>query len=196
MILDDESYTLAVDRFQHEVEGELYTSQLLVTIYEKVVLLLRFEGVKRKGEFYTIKRTLDELFSLLGPMLPEEVRQQRNPKPQFATQVSVEAALRIIGAFNLEGQELVTLLKELKQNGALNGAIATAALSKVTTQTVIDLCELLPADILSKPLGLTAIRRYRQTHYIGTLLPWTKIHQKDVLLKDLEKAPPKTWWRR
>ncbi len=196
MTLDDESYTLAVERFQHEIEGDLYTSQLLVTIYEKVVLLLRFEGIKRKGEFFTIKKTLDELFNLLGPMLPEEVRQQRSSKPQFATQVSIEEALRIINAFKLKGQELVTLLAELKQNCALNGAIAAAALSQVTGQTIIDLCELLPTEILTKPIALTAIRRYRKTHYIGTLLPWTQIQKKDVLLKILETALPQTWWRR
>ncbi|MEL7504268.1 MAG: hypothetical protein AAFN18_17580 [Cyanobacteria bacterium J06554_6] len=101
MMLDDESYTRAVERFQHEVEGDLYTSQLLVTIYEKVLLLLRFEGIKRKGEFYTVKKILDELFNLLGPMLPEEVRQQRNRTPQFATKVSLQEALQIINAFEL-----------------------------------------------------------------------------------------------
>ncbi|MEO1592341.1 MAG: hypothetical protein AAFU71_13780 [Cyanobacteria bacterium J06632_22] len=196
MTLDDESYTLAVERFQLEAEGEIYTSQLLITIYEKVVLLLRFEGIKRRREFYTVKKSLDELFSLLGPMLPEEVRQQRNRKPQFKTKVSVEDALRVIGAFKLEGQELVTLLKALKQNGALNGAIALAALSKVAGQTVIDLAELLPAELIDKTVALVAIRRYRKTHYIGTLLPWTQIEQKAVLLKILENAPPKTWWRR
>ncbi|MEL7504267.1 MAG: hypothetical protein AAFN18_17575 [Cyanobacteria bacterium J06554_6] len=99
-------------------------------------------------------------------------------------------------AIAIENQELVTILAELKQNEALNSEIALAALSKVAKKTVIDLCEILPTEIIDKPVDLTAIRCYRKTHYIGTLMPWTRISKKDILLKKLENAPPKTWWRR
>ncbi|MEO0869041.1 MAG: hypothetical protein AAFY17_11455, partial [Cyanobacteria bacterium J06642_11] len=137
----------------------------------------------------------DELFKRVGSLLPDQLRQQRQQSPQ-ASQVSLGEALQIIDAFKLDERELVRLLSELKENGVLNGAIAQATLSKVMGQTVIDLCEILPHHLITKPVALLAIRRRRRTHYIGTLMPWTQIAHKDTLLKKLQAAPIKTWWRR
>ncbi len=197
MRLDGDSYPQALERFQRDIEVDIYTNQLILSIYEKTLSFLRYAGIKRRSEFRTVKGMLDEIFGIIDSLLPDEVRRQRNGTSNGITNnISIAEALGVIEAFNLTEDELVPLLFKLKHSGVMNSAIALAAVSKVTSKTVIDLCRGLPIAAINKDVALSAIKKRRKTHYIGTLLPWTKIGQRDILLKKLETAPVKTWWRR
>ncbi|NEQ54497.1 MAG: hypothetical protein F6K11_30925 [Leptolyngbya sp. SIO3F4] len=196
MRLDGDSYPQSLERFQRDIEVDIYTSQLVLSIYEKTLVFLRYEGIKQRSEFHTVKGMLDEIFSIVDSLLPDEVRQQRNGASDgIENNISAGEALRVIEAFDLREDELVPLLAKLKHSGVMNSAIAMAAVSKVTSQTVIDLCRGLPATAINKKVALSAIKKRRKTHYIGTLMPWIKISQRNILLRKLESAPIKTWWR-
>ncbi|MBT9314031.1 WD40 repeat domain-containing protein [Leptothoe spongobia] len=197
MRLDDDSYPQALERFQRDIEVDVYTSQLILTIYEKMLAFLRYDAIKRRSEFRTIKGMLDEMFGIIDSLLPDEVRRQRNGVANgMANNISIAEALRVIEAFDLQEVELVPLLSKLKHSGVMNAAIAMAAMSKVTSATVVELCRGLPDEAISQRVALLALKKRRRTHYIGTVMPWVKIAQRDVLLSKLEMAPVKTWWRR
>ncbi|MEM9093029.1 MAG: hypothetical protein AAGC93_30415 [Cyanobacteria bacterium P01_F01_bin.53] len=197
MRLDDDSYPQALERFQRDIEVDVYTSQLILTIYEKTLVFLRYGGIKGQSEFHTVKEMLNEIFGILDSLLPDEIRRQRNRAVNgAANSISITEALQVIEAFDLQENELVPLLSKLKHSGVMNSAIAMAAISKVTSATVVDLCRGLPNEAISKRVAVLALKKRRQTHYIGTPMPWVKIAQRDVLLRKLEAAPVKTWWRR
>ncbi|MEM1255200.1 MAG: hypothetical protein AAGI69_22410 [Cyanobacteria bacterium P01_H01_bin.21] len=197
MGLDQDSYAQAIDRFQRDIEVDVYTAQLALTTYEKTLAFLRYDGIKQRSEFRTVKGMLDKIFNILDSLLPDDVRRQRtDSKKSLVNHISTEEALQVIDTFGLQEEELITLLTKLKHSGAMNSAIALAAISKVTSKAVIDLCRGLPTEAITKQVALSAIKKRRKTHYIGTLLPWTNIAQRDSLLKTLETAPQKTWWRR
>ncbi|MFG6094834.1 WD40 repeat domain-containing protein [Leptothoe sp. ISB3NOV94-8A] len=197
MRLDDDSYPQALERFQRDIEVDIYTSQLILTIYEKILAFLRYDGIKQSSEFHTVKGMLDKIFDIIDALLPDEVRRQRNGSQNgMANNISIAEALQVIEAFDLTEAELVPLLSKLKHSGVMNAAIALAAMSKVTSATVVELCRGLPNEAINIRVALLALKKRRKTHYIGTVMPWVEITQRDVLLRKLETAPVKTWWRR
>jgi WD40 repeat protein len=196
MELDAEEYNQAMERFKQEVEEKIDNSELLLTIYNQLEPILSFDGIKQRGELQTLKDMLEEMQNIFKHILPEYIISPKPEAPVIPIKQEAKEILNLFDDFEVTESELIPVLSKLKNLGLLNNIIALAAIRKITSQQIVAFCKLLPQEAIDKEVALAAINKRRETHYIGTVSPFTDIANKEILLQILELAPPKTWWRR